>query len=128
MGPDPATCSRRTNWALMVTWVPGRSALIPNAMAASRLRYVYPQRGRAARRVGFAAASRTPPWLVGGISSPSVPTAAPAAFGGSEDEPEEPHHQHDDGDPPQRLEGEPRAEEDQRQQQDQKQGDHCVYL
>ncbi|GAA0589621.1 hypothetical protein GCM10010394_18790 [Streptomyces crystallinus] len=61
--------------------------------------------------------------------SPSVPTASPPAAGGrTRDETHEPQHQNDKGDPPQDLECETGAEEKQREQQNDKQGNHAMHL
>src|SRR5262245_15200526 len=60
---------------------------------------------------------------------PAVPaTAGASCASASEDEAQRPDHEHDDRDPPERLERETRAEEDESQQQDQYQRNHCYYL
>ena len=55
--------------------------------------------------------------------SPPVPAAAAARA--AEDEAQCPHDQHDDGDPPQDVDREARAAQDQGQQQNQKKCTHC---
>lgn len=49
---------------------------------------------------------------------------APAGVGGAHDEPEQPHHQDDQSHPPEKLEGEPGAEEDEREKQHKQKGNH----
>ncbi|CAL2055926.1 protein of unknown function [Streptomyces murinus] len=56
---------------------------------------------------------------------PAVPAAlAAAAVRGADDEAQQPHDEHDHRDPPQCLQGEARAEEDQGQKKNKNQGNH----
>src|ERR1044072_6362499 len=61
--------------------------------------------------------------LLGGL--PAIPASlAPTRIRGAHDEAQQPDDQHDDGEPPQCLQREARAEEEQSQQKNDKQGNH----
>src|SRR3954452_20352428 len=61
--------------------------------------------------------------LLGGLQAITAALAA-ACVGGAHDEAQQPDDQHDDREPPQCLQRETRAEEDQSQQKNDKQGNH----
>lgn len=60
---------------------------------------------------------------------PAVPaTPLAARSSGTDEEADEPEHQHDHRDPPQRLESESRPEKDQGEKQNEKKGNHVINL